>query len=158
MDADFKAKFVLAPLSRALRAGGRLLAVQSFGRDAGLEIIREIWPDEDPFQVNRHDLLKALKNTLKGEARDYNFNAYSDSKAIFQYKMHTLPDEIADSIGTSTLFAAWNAAVYVAQIEDQKLEHALHNSEYLESTAQVLQRHNGLWFNDESFIISRKSG
>ena len=49
-------------------------------------------------------------------------------------------------------------AVYVAQIEDQKLEHALHNSEYLESTAQVLQRHNGLWFNDESFIISRKSG
>ena len=70
--------------------------------------------------------------------------------------MHTLPEEIADSIGTSTLFAAWNAAVYVAQIEDQKLEHALHASDYLEATAEVLQKHNGLWFNDESFVVSRK--
>jgi len=157
MDADFKAKFVLSPLTRALRPGGRLLAVQSAGNDVGLEIVQQVWPDEDPFQVNRHDLLKALKEQLGNEARDYNFNAYSDSKSIFQYKMHTLPDEIADSIGTSTLFAAWNAAVYVAQIEDQKLEHALHAADYLESTARVLQKHNGLWFNDESFVISRKS-
>lgn len=156
MDAQFKAKYVLAPLVRALGAGGRLLAVQSFGRDVGLEIVQQVWPDEDPFQVNRHELLKALKDELRNEARDYNFNAYADSKAIFQYKMHTLPDEIADSIGTSTLFAAWNAAVYVGQIEDQKLEHALHASDYLEATARVLQKHNGLWFNDESFVVSRR--
>jgi SAM-dependent methyltransferase len=158
MDAQFKAKFVLSPLTRALRPGGRLLGVQSAGDDIGLEIVQQVWPDEDPFQVNRHELLKALKDELGNEARDYNFNAYADAKSIFQYKMHTLPDEIADSIGTSTLFAAWNAAVYVAQIEDQKLEHALHVSDYLESTARVLQKHNGLWFNDESFVISRKSG
>lgn len=157
MDAAFKAKFVLSPLVRALAPGGRLLAVQSFGRDAGLEIIREVWPEEDPFQVNRHELLKALKDVLKNEARNYNFNAYSDAKAIFQYKMHTLPDEIAASIGTSTLFAAWNAAIYVGQIEDQKLEQAMNNSDYLESTARVLQKHNGLWFNDESFVVSRRA-
>jgi hypothetical protein len=157
MDAEFKARFVLAPLTRALRPGGRLLAVQSAGKDIGLEIVREVWPGEDPFQVNRHDLLKALKDQLGNEARDYNFNAFSDAKAIFQFKMHTLPDEIADSIGTSTLFAAWNAAVYVAQIEDQKLEHALHASDYLEATARVLQKHNGLSFNDESFVVSRKA-
>jgi hypothetical protein len=158
MDAEFKAKFVLSPLTRSLRPGGRLLAVQSAGGDVGLEIVQQVWPDEDPFQVNRHDLLKALKDQLGNEARDYNFNAFADAKSMFQYKMHTLPDEIADSIGTSTLFAAWNAAVYVAQIEDQKLEHALHTADYLESTARVLQKHNGLWFNDESFVISRKSG
>ena len=35
--------------------------------------------------------------------------------------MHTLPTEISDSIGTSTLFAAWNAAIYVAQVEDDRL-------------------------------------
>ena len=98
--------------------------MQSWGKDVGLEIIQQIWPNEDPFQVGRHELLKALKEQLGMEARDYNFNAYADSKAIFQYKMHTLPDEIADSIGTSTLFAAWNAAVYVAQIEDQAEEGA----------------------------------
>jgi hypothetical protein len=157
MDAEFKAKFVLSPLTQSLRPGGRLLAVQSCGNDVGLEIVQEVWPDEDPFQVNRHDLLKALKDQLGFDARDYNFNAFADAKSIFQYKMHTLPDEIAESIGTSTLFAAWNAAVYVAQIEDQKLEHALHVSDYLETTARVLQKHNGLWFNDESFVISRKS-
>lgn len=157
MDAAFKAKFVLSPLVRALGPGGRLLAVQSFGRDVGLEIIREVWPDEDPFQVNRHELLKALKDDLKNEARNYNFNAYSDSKAIFQFKMHTLPDEIAASIGTSTLFAAWNAAVYVGQIEDQKLDQAMRNTGYLESTARVLQKNNGLWFNDESFVVSRRA-
>ena len=157
-EAGFKAKYVLAPLTRALRPGGRLLAVQSYGQDAGLDVIQAVWPDEDPFQVNRHELLKALKEELQNEARDYNFNAYADSKAILQYKMHTLPDEIAETIGTSTLFAAWNAAIYVAQIEDQKLEHALHHFDYLESTARILQKHNGLWFNDESFVVSRRSG
>ncbi|MCH7510501.1 MAG: hypothetical protein IIB68_11795 [Proteobacteria bacterium] len=156
MDAHFKVKYVLAPLVRSLAPGGRLLAAQSFGRDPGLEIIREIWPGEDPFKVDRHELLKTLKDMLGHEARNYNFNAYSDAKAIFQYQMHTLPDEIAESIGTSTLFAAWNAAIYVAQIEDQRLEVVLDSREYLEATARILHKHNGLWFNGESFVVSRR--
>ena len=156
MDAHFKVKFVLAPLVRSLGPGGRLLAEQSFGRDPGLEIIREIWPGEDPFKVDRHELLKTLKDMLGHEARNYNFNAYSDAKAIFQYQMHTLPDEIAESIGTSTLFAAWNAAIYVAQIEDQRLEVVLDSREYLEAMARILHKHNGLWFNGESFVVSRR--
>lgn len=156
MNAHFKVKYVLAPLVRSLGPGGRLLAEQSFGRDPGIEIIREIWPDEDPFKVDRHELLKTLKDVLGHEARNYNFNAYSDAKAIFQYQMHTLPDEIAESIGTSTLFAAWNAAIYVAQIEDQRLEVVLDSREYLEATARILHKHNGLWFNGESFVVSRR--
>ena len=71
--------------------------------------------------------------------------------------MHTLPDEIAESIGTSTLFAAWNAAIYVCQIEDQRLEIALAVADYLEATARILHKHNGLWFNDEAFVVSRKA-
>ena len=35
--------------------------------------------------------------------------------------MHTLPSEVSESIGTSTAFAAWNAAIYVAQVEDDRL-------------------------------------
>jgi hypothetical protein len=157
MSADFKVKYVLSPLVRALGPGGRALVVQSSGRDPGLEIIREIWPNEDPFTVNRHELLKTLKAELKHEARNYNFNAFSDSKAILRYKMHTLPEEIADSIGTSTLLAAWNAAIYVAQIDDQKLDSVLESREYVDATARVLHRHNGLWFNDESFVVSRRA-
>ena len=157
MTAAFKVKHVLSPLARSLRPGGRLLTVQSAGNDAGLELIREMWPDEDPFQVDRHELLSTLKEALKHEARKYNFNASSDEKAIFQYKMHTLPDEIAESIGTSTLFAAWNAAIYVSQIEDDRLEEVLTSTKYLEATAKILHEHNGLWFNDESFVISRRA-
>jgi hypothetical protein len=71
--------------------------------------------------------------------------------------MHTLPEEIADSIGTSTLLAAWNAAIYVAQIDDQKLESVLESREYVDATARILHKHNGLQFNDESFVISRRA-
>jgi hypothetical protein len=70
--------------------------------------------------------------------------------------MHTLPSEIGDAIGTSTLFAAWNAAVYVAQIEDQRLSEAIASSAWLDATREVLRKHGGLWFWDESFVISRK--
>lgn len=157
MDADFKVKYVLGPLTKALGPGGRLLAVHSIGNDPGLELVREIWPDEDPFQVNRHELLRKLHVMLGDNAARFELGATPDDQAIFQYRMHTLPDEIAESIGTSTLFAAWNAAIYVAQIEDQRLEAALGGSDYLEATAKVLHKHNGLWFNDESFVVSRKA-
>ncbi|MEM7433410.1 MAG: hypothetical protein AAF351_15915, partial [Pseudomonadota bacterium] len=125
MDAEFKVKYVLKPLARALGPAGRLLAVHSIGGDPGLELIREIWPDEDPFKVNRHELLRELKAQMGGEADGYNIGTSPDDSAIFQFRMHTLPDELAESIGTSTLYAAWNAAVYVAQIEDRRLEEAL---------------------------------
>ena len=157
MNADFKVKYVLGPLTNALGPAGRLLAVHSIGNDPGLELIREIWPDEDPFQVNRHELLRKLHNMLGDDAGNYELGGTHDDQAIFQYRMHTLPDEIAESIGTSTLFAAWNAAIYVAQIEDQRLEVALAATDYLEATAKILHKHNGLWFNDEAFVVSRKS-
>ena len=69
--------------------------------------------------------------------------------------MHALPEEIGSNIGTSTLLAAWNAAVYVAQIEDDRLTDVLHNGEYLEATRKVIRRHGGLWFQDESFVVVR---
>ena len=109
MGADFKVQYVLGPLTQALRPAGRLLAVHSIGSDPGLELVREIWPDEDPFQVNRHELLRKLKVMLGDEVNNFELDATADDQAIFQFRMHTLPDEIAESIGTSTLFAAWNA-------------------------------------------------
>jgi hypothetical protein len=156
VSADFKAAKVITPLTRALRAGGRLLGIHSCGRDPGLEIIRKIWPDENPFQTNRHDVLRAVRADLGKDARHYNFNAYADQRAEFRYDMHTLPTEIADSIGTSTLFAAWNAAVYVAQMDDERLAEVVSTRRYLDATREVLQAHGQLWFQDESYVISRK--
>lgn len=156
MSAEFKVKKVLAPLVRSLGPSGRLLAVQSCGDDPALELVRRVWPDEDPFQVNRHELIKVLREELGRDARNYNFVAGSDAKAIFPYEMHTLPGEVQQSIGTSTLFAAWNASIYVNQIEDERLESVLANNDYLQHTAEILKKYKGLWFNDESFVVSRK--
>lgn len=156
MSADFKVKKVLSPLVQSLAPGGRAIIIQSAGHDPGLELVQELWPDEEPFSVNRHELLKTLKAHLGNKARHFNFNAGSDEKSHLKYRMHTLPDEISASIGTSTLFAAWNAAIYVSQIEDERLEPVVSSGEYLEATSRILQKHNGLWFNDEAFTVSKK--
>ena len=156
MSAQFKVEKVLAPIVRSLAPAGRLLAVQSCGDDPALELVRKVWPDEDPFRVNRHELIRVLRKELGRDARNYNFISGSDSKAIFRYEMHTLPSEVQQSIGTSTLFAAWNASIYVNQIEDERLESVLANNDYLHYTSEVLKKHKGLWFNDESFVVSRK--
>jgi hypothetical protein len=155
---DFKASRVIGPLARALGPGGRLLGIHSCGRDPGMEVVRRIWPDENPFTTGRHDVLRAVRAELGKEARHYNFNAYADARAVFRYDMHTLPSEIAASIGTSTLFAAWNAAVYVAQIDDERLGRVVGERRYLDATREVLQQHGGLWFLDESYVVSRKRG
>ena len=89
---------------------------------------------------------------------NYTFDSQHDGAALFRYDMHTLPDEIGSRstvIGTSTLLAAWNAATYVAQIEDERLSEAMSNSAYLDATREVLKKHRGLWFNDESYLVTR---
>jgi len=155
VDAGFKVKRILAPLSRSLRSQGVLLGIQSMGGDPGLEIIREIWPDEDPFPVDRHQLIAALRQELGDEGVQYDLMALPDAQSQLRYSMHTLPTEIGNIIGTSTLFAAWNAAIYVAQIEDDRVEEAALKGSYLDATTAVLQRHGGLWFNDETFVVRR---
>jgi len=156
MSAEFKAQKVLAPLARSLSPGGRLLAIQSCGHDPGVEIIQKLWPNENPFQVDRHALLAALKTELGRDARDFTLTALADEKAIFRYDMHTLPSEISDRSGTSTLYAAWNAAIYVNQIEDERLDSVMKSGAYLNATQTVLQKHSGLWFNDETFVVARR--
>ncbi|MGQ0654691.1 MAG: hypothetical protein ACT4P4_20895 [Betaproteobacteria bacterium] len=153
---EFKAQKVVAPLVRSLGKGGRLLGIHSYGNDPGLEIIQKLWPGENPYTQSRHDVMRAVKAELGKDARRYNFNAYADNRALFRYDMHTLPSEISSSIGTSTLFAAWNAAIYVAQIDDLRLGAALKDTRYLDATREVLQKHGSLWFMDESYVVSRK--
>lgn len=153
---NFRAKRIIAPLARALRAGGRLIGIHSHGQDPGMEIVQSVWPGENPFAVSRHELLRTVKYELGSAGRDLNFNAYADHRSVFRYAMEALPNEVTGSIGTSTAFAAWNAAVYVAQIEDDRLTDVTQSGRYLEATRDVLRKHNGLWFYDESYVISRR--
>src|SRR5262249_33785078 len=123
----------------------------------GMDIIRRVWPDENPFTANRYDLLRATALEV-GTRRGYTFNAYSDARSLFRYEMHVLQSEISGNspIRTSTALAAWNAATYVAQIEDERLVPAMTDNRYLDATRSVLKEHQGLWFINESFCVSRK--
>ncbi|MGZ3267309.1 MAG: hypothetical protein ACXU7X_03745 [Croceibacterium sp.] len=156
-ETKFKAGRVLAPLARALGLRGRMLGIHSAGHDPGHEIVRQVWPDEDPFATPGKAMLDAVSDALGAEAGNFAFEPASG--APLRYQMHTLPDEIDSeeaTIGTSTLLAAWNAATYVAQIEDDRLAQAMSNSAYLDATRAVLKKHGALWFDDESYLIVRK--
>ncbi len=156
---EFKAKRVLAPMARALGPGGRLLGIHSAGNDPGIEIVQKVWPGEDPFKVSRRELLEATRDAMGPDAKQFHFDPLANREAVFRYEMHTMPDEIDNesaTIGTSTLLAAWNAATYVAQIEDERLAEAMSTADYLDITREVLRKNGELWFNDESYIIARK--
>ncbi len=157
VSSEVKSRNVLLPLVRSLGRGGRLIGIHSSGDDPGHQILKEIWPNDNPFVSDRHSLLKAVKNELGSDARHYNIKANSDNRSIFKYTMHSLPSELEASIGTSTLFAAWNAATYVGQIDEQRLETAMRSVDYLSITQKALKKYGGLWFNDESYTISKKN-
>ena len=153
--AEIKVRNVLAPLARSLAPGGRMITIQSTGRDPGMEIIRKVWPGEDPFQTPRALLLETLREQLGDEAQAFEYDDMSNAE--FRYHLQLADDEVVNNIGTSTLLAAWNAATYVAQIEDDRLARAMSNSEYLEATQSTLTEHGGLWFRNECFVVSRRS-
>ena len=66
---DFKAKRVIAPLSRALGPGGRLIAIHSHGHDPGHEIVQQVWPGENPIHP------RPPPDHEGGEARDWSRRA-----------------------------------------------------------------------------------
>jgi hypothetical protein len=151
-----KVRAVLAPLARSLAPNGRLVVVQSTGHDPGMEIVRRIWPDDEPFATPRHTLIRELDRQLNDDgARRYKFEGENDSQALFSYHLHAMPNEVTNRLSTSTALAAWNAAVYVAQIDDERVAKAMQEGDYLRVTNEIVLKHGGLWFQDESFVVVR---
>ncbi len=154
--AERKVRMVLEPLAKALRPGGRLITIQGTGQDPGMEIIRRVWPDQDPFHTPGPMLAETLRSRLRASMPDLDFWSSNDKHALFRYSLYVTPKEMRGHISTSTLLAAWNAAVYVAQINDTQVAEAMSHSRYLDATREVLSRYGGLWFINESFVVSRK--
>jgi len=154
---SFKARHIVAPMVKALRPHGRLMGVHSYGDDPGMELVQAIWPAENPFVDKRHSLMQAVRAELGSAARNYLIHDLSDEQSVFRYEIHTLATEIDEAahIGTSTLIAAWNAASYVAQIDDGRLSAAMNGDNYLDATRSVLLKYGGLWFQNETYVISR---
>lgn len=154
---EFKVKNVIAPLACSLAPGGRLIAIQSYGNDPGMEIVNAVWPEEKPFAFNRHAIFdEARKQMTDAESLGLEFLSMPDADALFNYKLHTMAADLGDNIGTSLSMAAWNAAVYVAQMDDDRISEAMADGKYLDTVHEVLKRHGGLWFNDESYVIARQ--
>lgn len=154
--AERKARLVLVPLARSLARGGRMVVIHAHGNDPGLEIIREVWPEEDPFLTGRTELLGQARLQLTApDDADLIYPELSDEESILRYDLHAMPTEQSEHIGTGLIMAAWNAAAYVAQIEERRLSAAMSSGEYVAATRRVLERHGAVWFNDEAYLIAR---
>ena len=153
--AKVKVRNVLAPLARSLAPGGCMVVIQSTGKDPGMEIIRGVWPGEDPFPTPRQELLRELSSQLGDSHPELRYLSYPDSRAQFHYELRLPPSELETNISTSTVLAAWNAATYVAQIEEERLRPAMSQGDYIDVTSRVLEKYQGLWFVDESLCVAR---
>ena len=153
---DVKVRNVLAPLARALAPEGIMVVIQSTGKDPGMEIITADMAGGEAVPHASDGSATGVAIAGGGGARsDLRYVNYMDSRAEFRYFMQLSDSGGAGAIGTSAILAAWNAAVYVAQIEDERLDEVMRDGRYLDVTAQVLQKYGGLWFTDESFIVTR---
>lgn len=157
--AQKKIDYVLCPMAKALAPEGILVGIQSTGKDPGLEIVQSIWAGESPFNTPGPMLTRSLLEQLKNQLPDRQYRDATDSNdALFRYHMHTMPSEVNENIGTSTLLAAWNAAAYVAQIDDQRITEVMSGgAEYIDATRDILERYGGLWFTNEAFVVQRKT-
>lgn len=155
--AEHKVRTVIGPLARMLAPGGRLLGIHAYGHDPGIEIIRNLWPGEDPFWTDRRALLaEAARRLSAPEDRDLAMVDSDDEEALFRYEMQVMPAAVQEHIGTSSILAAWNAAAYVAQIDEQRMAEAVASGAYLEAARSVIERCGRVWFQDESYVIFRE--
>ena len=99
-----------------------------------------------------NQITKYLKSTLSSE--ELKRLKFLDKK-IIRCKLRALPNEIQGGIATSVIFSAWNVATYVNQIDDYKVLDAEKSQKYQKIVSAVVNKNNGLYFNNEMFIISK---
>jgi len=101
-------------------------------------------------------LAEAARQLSSPADHDLVMEEWDDSESVFRYEMRTMPVEAKEHIGTSAILAAWNAAAYVAQIDEERMEEAVAFGAYHDGTRSVLQRYGRVWFNNESYVIRRE--
>ena len=98
-------------------------------------------------------ILKYIKSNLdKDILKELKFHKAKK----FKYMLRALPNEISGGIATSVIFSAWNAAVYVNQITDEQIFAAERSKNYQKIVQKIVNKHKGLYFNNELFVIERK--
>jgi hypothetical protein len=155
----FRIDHMLQPVAEALAPGGQMMVVQAHGNDPAHEIVRRIWPDQPIPFVSRYDIIRELRSVLRKAQAEFTFSGLTDSKSLFRFDMHTLPVLEDQEIGALSLSSAWNNAVYFAEVKEELAQAAIREgTRYLDITHDVLRKHGGLWFVNETFSVSRKPG
>ena len=67
-----------------------------------------------------------------------------------------MPNEISGSIATSLIFSAWNASIYVNQMDDEKVMRVEKTKNYEKIVQYIVAKNKGLYFNNEIFVIQKK--
>ena len=113
---------VIAPLARALGPGGRLIAIHSHGHDPGhgdhpegLAGRQSVHPRPPPDPQGGEAGARRRPGAIS-TSTPMPITARCSATTCTRCRRRS-----PNSIGTSTLFAAWNAAIYVAQVEDDRL-------------------------------------
>lgn len=154
----FRIDHMLHPVASALAPGGRMTVVQAHGNDPAHEIIQGIWPDQPMPFISRHDIIRELRRSLGEGQADYTLAGLTDATSLFRFDMHTLPVVEGREIGALSLTSAWNNAVYFAEVKEDLAQAAIREgNRYLDVTRDVLRRHGGLWFVNETFSVTRKA-
>ena len=153
ISAEKKSKYVIEPMIKALKPKGRLLTIHASGKDPANEIIRKIWPKEDPFPSLGNSIVSYLKKNLDKELLS---SLSFGEKRIIKCKLRALPTEITGGIATSLVFSAWNASIYVNQMDDDKVMKVEKTKNYEKVVQKIVAKNKGLYFNNEIFVIEKK--
>ena len=153
ISAEKKVKYVIHPMIDALKKNGKLLTIHASGNDPANKIIKKIWPKENPFPSLSNSIIHYLKKNLdKNLLAKLNF----EDKQIIKCKLRALPNELTGSIATSLIFSAWNASIYVNQIDDDKVLKIEKSKNYEDIVQKIVTKNKGLYFNNEIFVIEKK--
>ena len=151
--AEKKVKFVIEPMIKSLEKNGKLIVVHACGGDPANKIIKQVWPKENPFPSLYPAIIRYLKSNLSREIlKEVKFH----KSKKFKYMLRALPNEISGGIATSVIFSAWNAAVYVNQMTDEQIFKAEKSKNYQKIVQKIVNKHKGIYFNNELFVIQRK--
>ena len=88
---------------RALKKNGKLLTVHAAGKDPANDIIKKIWPKENPFPSLGNSIIAYLKKSID---KDLLERLSFGEKRKIKCKLRALPNEISGSIATSIVFSA----------------------------------------------------
>tara|TARA_B100000686_G_C16642807_1_gene891109 strand:+ start:50 stop:1159 length:1110 start_codon:yes stop_codon:yes gene_type:complete len=148
-----KNEYVIKPMIDALSKNGKLVVVHASGKDPAYELIKKIWPNENPFPTLGKKIYSDLKSMLSSnELQKLKFNPIKNIK----YSLRALPEEISNGISTSIIFSAWNASTYVTQMNDDEVLKIEKKFKHIKPTQKIIKKYGGLWFNDELIVIEKK--